>query len=104
MLVECRGLVAMARQRSNAEVHQLYTGRRQHDIRRFQVPVNDPGLVDRSNSLGELHPVSETVVDRENAALETLRERFACQVLHHQKWKPGVAVDIEELVYRCEGD
>ena len=67
-----------------SEVEQLYAGFSQHHVARLQVPVHDPLPVRLVQSVGDLDPVAQRLVERKWALREAGREGLALEEFHDE--------------------
>ena len=77
-----------------AEVEEFDSRLRQHDVRRFQVSVNDPGAMRAAERRGDLRSVLQHLWDRERAAVKTLRQGDSIAILEHQVINAIVGADV----------
>ena len=80
-----RGWCGLLPQLGQAEVQQLRAGFREHDVARLQIAVSDALAMRLVERVGNFYRVLQDLLDRQRTFLQSLRERFAFQVFHHQK-------------------
>src|ERR1700722_5262264 len=68
-----------------SEVHQLGARLGQHDVRRFQIAMNDSRPVRCFQRFADFHGNFEGLFERQRTLFQSLRQRLSLQVLHHQK-------------------
>ncbi len=78
------------------EVEQLRARPGQHDVARFEIPVDQPGAVRRREPVGDLDGDAQRFLDRQAAPDHPRRERFALQVLHDEQRAVAVPRKLEE--------
>ena len=67
------------------------------DVRRFQIAMDDAGLVRGFERLGHLLRDRQRLVDRDGAARDALREILALDQLHHERADAGRLFDAVQL-------
>src|SRR5262249_33667065 len=89
------------RQPGHAEVHELDTRARQHDVRRLQVAVYDALTVRVIERVGDLDRVPHDLRDGKRTADQAMRERLAVDVFHDQERLPaGLAAVVQRADVR----
>jgi hypothetical protein len=82
------------------EVEQLdLVLRRDLDVCRFQIAMDDASVVRRFERLRDLQRDSERILDRKRPALQPVRERFAFDQLHDQE---VLAIELLHSVQSCD--
>ena len=66
------------------EIQQLRARLREHDVAGFQIAVRHALAVRLVQRVGNLDGVLQHLLDRQRTFLQSLRERLAFQILHHQ--------------------
>jgi hypothetical protein len=79
-----------------AEIEQLRSGLRQHDVAGLQVAVDDAGLVRPCEGVGDLDADLEGLVERELPTNEARCECFPVHVLHDEKVRAVLLTDVVE--------
>jgi hypothetical protein len=77
-----------------AEVEQAGALPGQHDVAGLQVPMDDPppmGVVER---VRDLDGIPKRLIERQRPPQQTLGERLALEVLHHQEVDAAGAADV----------
>jgi hypothetical protein len=90
------GRLVAAHELGQPEVEHLdSTIRRDHHVRAFQVAMDDSAIVRMCKGLGQLHAVTDHVVDRQRPAGDPSAERRAVDDFHRDV---GVAVGFADVV------
>ena len=82
-----------------AEVEKLRAAGREHDVRGFQVAVDDPRLMGLVQRIGNLDRMPQRALQRQRTFRERRRERLAIEVLHDEI---GDAVLLADVVQRAD--
>ncbi len=77
-----------------AEIQELHSRLRHHDVAGLQVPVHDPLPVRLVESVGDLEAVTQNQLGRKRASGEPRRERLAFEVLHDDVVGFALAADV----------
>ena len=78
-----------------AEVENLHGPvARDHDVRRFEIPMDDARRVRLGQPVGDLHRVAEGLAEPEPFAADQAVERAARHVLHHDDIPIALACDV----------
>jgi len=67
-----------------AKIQELDPRLRQHGVAGFQVTMDDAGSVRGFQSVGDLNPIFQSLIERERSFLQPLRERVSLDVLHDE--------------------
>ena len=84
------------RQLRQAEVEQLGPRLREHDVAGFQIAVGDALAMRLVQRIGNLDCELQHLLDRQRASLQSLRERLAFDIFHHQKIDVVLVAGIEK--------
>lgn len=79
-----------------AEIEKLHAGAREHDVCGLQVAVHDPRAVRSVETVPDLHPVLERLLQWQRAFLQPFRERLTLDVLHHEERDAVLFSDVVE--------
>ncbi len=79
-----------------AEVEELRSGLRQHDVPRLQISMDDAGTMGFVERVCDLHGVPQREVEGKCASAESIRERLAFQIPHDQEVDAIVMTDVME--------
>ncbi len=85
----CRSWCALDRLRQPEVEHLDLAVRRDLDVGRLEIAMDDAALVRRFERVGHLPGDGERLGNRERAGLEAIRERVAFDELHHEEMTPG---------------
>src|SRR3989442_6752147 len=66
------------------EIQKLRSARRQHDVARLQVAMDDPLAMSFVERVGNLCAVFQSLVERQRTFLQTLGKRLSLHALHYQ--------------------
>jgi len=78
------------------KVENLYPARRQHDIARLEIAMDDAGTMCGVEGFGDLDTVQNRLLRRQPSAFQPVREGLAFQKLHHQELDPVLVADVEQ--------
>ena len=90
------GTAACASEFRQPEVEQLHAALREHHVRRFQIPVNDPSSMRFVECLGDLDRDLQCLVDLDRTSSDLLVERLAFEVLHDEVVGPVLMPHVVE--------
>ena len=82
-----------------AEVEQLRAARREHDVARLQVAMNDPLRMRSGERLGDLDGRAQGLRERHRPFAQPRRQRFTFEILHDEEVEP---VLVTHLVDRTD--
>jgi hypothetical protein len=80
-----------------AEVEYLYLPvRRDLDVRRFQIAMNDALLVRAFKCLGDLFCDRQRLINRNRTARDAVGKRLAFDQFHHECWRVSCVFNVED--------
>ena len=83
-------------QLSQTKIEQLRAGLGEHDVAWFQIAVRDSFAMCFIQRIRNLDGVLQYLIERQWTFLETLRQRLAFQILHHQEISSVLLADVVE--------
>ena len=79
-----------------AEVEQLCASPRQHDVRRFEIPMDDAVPMRVIQRVGNLDGIAQDLFGRQRPAQQARRKRFALEILHDEKAEAVLLANVEQ--------
>jgi hypothetical protein len=79
------------------EIKQLGAVRREVEVRRFQIAVDEASRVQLRESSQDLPGNGNNLGDRQRSSLDARSQRFALQQFHHQEGPPAILANFVDL-------